>query len=422
MRILLTHAGQLLTFRGPARARAGAEMRELGLVRGGAVLVEDGLILAVGTKSEVMAHEGAGKARIVDAEGRVVMPGLVDSHSHPVFAAPRLDDFAARVAGKTYEQISASGGGIKSSVAKVRAASEQELVDGLCHWAGRFLECGTTTLEAKSGYGLELESELKMLRAIKRAGELSALELVPTFLGAHAVPAEFAGRASEYADHVCERMIPAVAEQGLARFADVFCERGYFSQAEAERVLSAAAKAGLKAKLHAEQLSRCGGARLAAKLGAVSADHLDCAAPEDFEALKASGTVATLLPAANFFLNAGYPPARAMIEAGVPVALATDFNPGTAPCWNMQTVLSIACTQMKLSPEEALCAATINGAAAVGLAATHGSIEPGKQADLIILDASDYREIPYYFGGNLVSWVMKQGKIAHSLRHLRPFD
>jgi len=422
MRFLIQNVGQLLTLRGPARARAGAELRDVGLVRGGAVLVEDGKIVAVGTKAEVMAQPGAGAARIVDAEGRVVLPGFVDSHSHPVFAAPRLDDFAARVAGKSYEEIAAGGGGIQSSVQKVRAASEQDLVDGLCHWAAKFLECGTTTLEAKSGYGLDLESELKMLRAVRRAQEFCSLELVPTFLGAHAVPAEFKGRVSDYVAQVCDQMIPAVGRDGLARFADVFCERNYFSEADAERVLAAAAKAGLKAKVHAEQLSRSGGARLAAKLKAVSADHLDYTVSEDFEALKAAGTVATLLPAANFFLDAAYPPARAMIEAGVPVALATDFNPGTAPCWNMQAVISIACTQMKLSPEEALSAATINGAWALDLGASHGSIEPGKQADLAMFDASDYRELPYFFGGNSAVWVMKKGRVAHSLRHLRPFD
>ncbi|MBI3549607.1 MAG: imidazolonepropionase [Elusimicrobia bacterium] len=422
MRFLIVNAAQVLSFQGPDRPRAGEEMRKVGLYRDGAVLVEDGKIAAVGLRDVVMRHPGADAARIVDAGGRILLPGFVDSHSHPVFAEPRLEDFAMRIGGKSYAEIGAAGGGILSSVRKVRLATEGQLVERLVDWCLRFIECGTTTLEAKSGYGLDLESELKMLRVVRRASELTALELVPTFLGAHALPAELRERPADYVKRVCEDMIPAVAKEGLARFVDVFCEKGYFSEEDAGKVLAAGAGAGLKAKVHAEQLTRSGGARVAAKHNAVSADHLDRAEADDLEALRASGTVATLVPAANYFLATAYPAARRIIDSGVPVALATDFNPGSAPCWNMQFVLSLACTQLRLFPEEALVAATINGAWALGLGKTHGSIEVGKQADLVLLDAADYREAAYYFGGNLASWVMKKGKIVHSTSHMTPFD
>jgi len=422
MRFLIVNAGQLLTFQGPDRPRAGAEMRKLGFYRGGAVLVEDGDISAAGLKDLVLRHPDAQRARIIDAGGRVVMPGFVDSHAHPVFAAPRLEDFSMRLEGKGYKEIAASGGGILESVNRVRGATEAALAERLTRWAGRFMECGTTTLEAKSGYGLDLDSELKMLRAIRRASEATALELVPTFLGAHAVPPELRERPQEYVRGLCSEMIPKVASDGLARFVDVFCEEGYFSESDSERILQAGLKAGLKAKVHADQLSRSGGTRLAARLKAVSADHLDRAVEEDLALLKEAGGVATLLPAANYFLGEPYPQARRIIDAGVPVALATDFNPGTAPCWNMQMVLSLAATQMRMAPEETLSAATINGAYALGLGKTHGSLEAGKQADIIILDVEDCREIPYYFGGNLVVLVMKKGSVVHATADLRPFD
>ena len=287
----------------------------------------------------------------------------------------------------------------------VRKATEDELAARLGEWAGRFIECGTTTLEAKSGYGLDLDSELKCLRAIRRAAGHTALELVPTFLGAHAVAPELAHDPHGYVRRVCEEMMPVVAKEKLARFADVFCDRGYFSEPQAETVLRAALDHGLKGKIHAEQLCRSGGAAVAARVGAVSADHLDHADASDLEALRKAGVVATLVPAANYFLGLGrYPSGRRFIDAGLAVALATDFNPGTAPCWSMQFVLSLACTQLKMTPEEALCAATVNGAHALGLGATHGTLEPGKQADLIVLDARDYREACYYFGANQVAY------------------
>lgn len=421
MKFLLVNAGQLLTFAGgPPGPRAGSAMGKPMVIRGGSVLVDDGKIAAAGLADLVSRHPDAAKARLLDVGGRVVLPGFVDSHAHPVFAGPRLKDFELRARGKGYEEIAAAGGGILSSVDGVRLCAESALSDRLVERAGRFIECGTTTLEAKSGYGLDLASELKCLRAVKRAAAFTALELVPTFLGAHAVPAELKHDPHGYVRRVCEEMIPAVAKEGLARFADVFCDRGYFSDAQAETVLRAGLDNGLKPKIHAEQLSRSGGAAVAAKVKAVSADHLDHAEPEDFAKLKDSGVVASLVPAPNYFLGLNrYPSGRKLIDAGLAVALATDFNPGTAPCWSMQFVLSLACTHLGMTPEEALTAATINGACALGLGATHGSLEPGKQADLVVLDTDDYREACYYFGGNLVSMVMKRGAVVHQVREFR---
>ncbi len=414
MDTLVINIGQLLTLSGPDRPRAGREMSSIGLIRDGAVLISQGKVAAAGFKDLVMNDSRAGSARLVDAGRRVVLPGFVDSHAHPVFARPRLDDFEARLKGASYEDIAKNGGGILSTVDRVRGATESDLAAGLRVWASRFLECGTTTLEAKSGYGLDLDSELKILRAIRAVARAGPLELVPTFLGAHAVPAEFGGRKDEYLRRVCEEMLPAVAKEGLARFADVFCAQGYFEVEEARRVLQAASKAGLGLKLHAEQLSRTGATMLGKDLGAVSVDHLDCVQADDISVLSGSGIVACLVPGANYFLGKPYPPARLLIDGGAAVALATDFNPGTCPCWDMRLILSIACTQMRMTPAEAVAAATINGAHALGLGATHGSLEPGKRADLVCWEAEDYREIPYYFGQTGAAWVMKSGGIVHN--------
>ncbi|MBI3554200.1 MAG: imidazolonepropionase [Elusimicrobia bacterium] len=413
MRRLILNAGQLLTMTGPDRPRCGREMSSLGMIRDGAVLVEDGTILAAGLRELVLKHEAASSARIVDAGGRVVLPGFIDSHSHPVFAGPRLDDFEGRIKGATYSELAERGGGILSTVNGVRGASEKRLADDLAALSQRFVECGTTTLEVKSGYGLDLETELKMLRAVRSAAAHVPLEMVPTFIGAHAVPPELVGRRDEYVRRVCEEMIPRVASESLARFADVFCEKGYFTVEDSGRVFEAAAKAGLGMKIHAEQLSHSGGAALAVKGKASSADHLDCIEQADVEALAAGGTVACLVPGSNYFLGKPYPPARRLIDGGAAVALATDFNPGTCPCWDMRMILSIACTQMKMTPAEALLAVTVNGAHALGLGKTHGSLEPGKKADILCYDARDYREIPYFFGSTGALWVMKNGVIVH---------
>jgi imidazolonepropionase len=414
MRYLIVNSSQLLTMAGPDRARRGQEMASVGLVRDGAVLVAEGKILAAGPRDLVQAHERASQARILDAGGKVILPGFVDSHTHPVFAGPRLNDFEARLKGKAYADLAAEGGGILCTVNGVRGASLDSLTESLRGRAGRFLECGTTTIEAKSGYGLDLANELKMLRAIKSVNAAGPLELIATFLGAHALPGEMKRDREGYMKRVCEEMIPAVAKEKLAAFVDVFCDEGFFTVEESRRIFEAAAQAGLKPKIHAEQLARSASLPMALQAGAVSADHLDCLDESDLALLSKAGAVGGLVPGSNYFLNKPYPPGRRLIDAGAAVALATDFNPGSCPCWDMRMIMSIACTQMKLTPEEALAAATINGAAALGLQKSHGSIEPGKVADLVCYDAEDYRELPYYFGAPQVVWTMKRGVMVYS--------
>ncbi|HOX23500.1 MAG TPA: imidazolonepropionase, partial [Elusimicrobiales bacterium] len=340
-----------------------------------------------------------------------VIPGFCDSHTHPAFTAPRLKDFSLRISGKSYADIKKAGGGILSSINSVRASSESELAACAAENFRRMLDCGTCSVEAKSGYGLSLESELKSLRAIAKAARRTGVDVQPTLLAAHSIPPEFCGDAEKYAAYVIDEIIPAAAAEKLAVFADVFCEKGYFSPELSLRIMRAAVKAGLKPKYHAEQLCRSGGALAAARSRAVSADHLDCVDSRDISALRKAGVAAVLLPASNYFLHLPYPPARKMIDGGLAVALATDFNPGTSPCWNMQFLLSLACTQLAMTPEEALCAATVNGAWAMGLGGKAGTIEKGKQADLLVLAAKDYREAAYYFGGNLCSLVVKRGEM-----------
>jgi imidazolonepropionase len=414
MRHCITNA-TLLTLSGLNEPRAGKDMDRVGLIRQGAVLMEDDKIVTAGMQDVVMNHPDARKGRILDAGGRVVLPGFVDCHTHPIFGEARLTDFDLRLRGKSYEEISAAGGGIISSINAVRGTSEEELTRRLLDQTARFLETGTTTVEVKTGYGLDKDSELKGLRAIKHVRAGNTMDLVPTFLGAHAVPPEYKGQSAEYIEMMVNEVLPIVKEEGLARYVDAFCERGFFSPSESERFLAAGKEAGLGVRVHAEQLTHSGGAALAAKLGAASADHLDHATDEDLALLKAAGVVASLVPGSNQFLGlAAFPNARRIIDAGVAVALASDFNPGTCPCWNMQEVISLACQRMKMTPEEAICAATINGAWALGLGETHGSLEGGKIADLLILDCEDYRELAYYFGANQVLTVFKKGRIVHN--------
>ncbi|MDE2143309.1 MAG: imidazolonepropionase [Elusimicrobia bacterium] len=413
MATLILNASQLLTMAGSPGPRSGREKAATGVLRDGAVLIDEGRILAAGPRERVLAHSQAKGARRVSAAGGVLTPGFVDAHTHPLFAAPRLDDFEARVSGATYADLAARGGGILWTVAGVRGTSEADLAAGLRRRAADFLASGTTTIEAKSGYGLDLDNELKMLRALKTVSERGPLEIVATLLGAHAVPPELRGRKAEYLDRVCGEMIPRAAAEGLAKFVDIFCEAGYFELADLERVAEAGAKAGLGLKVHSEQLSRMGSLPAAVKRKAVSVDHLDHAAEGDFPDLAAGGTVACLVPGSNYFLSKPYPPARRLLDAGAAVALATDYNPGTCPCWDMRMIVSIACTQMKMMPAEALVAATINGAHAAGLGATHGSLEAGKTADLVCHEAEDWREIAYWFGAPKVRWTMKRGEIVH---------
>jgi imidazolonepropionase len=407
--LLVTNASEVLTLAGPARPRAGEEMSELGIVATGAVAVRKGKILEVGPSAKLSRKYRAKKK--ISAKGRVVSPGLVDPHTHLTFAAMRENEFEMRLRGTPYMEIARAGGGILSSVDHVRKASRKQIVDFSRGWARRMLAHGTTTVEAKSGYGLTVRDELKQLRAVRDLDRKEAIDFVPTFLGAHSVPREYKGRKKEFVELVCKEMIPAA--KGLARFCDVFCEVGVFTREESRKVLEAGKEHGLVPKLHAEEFKSIGGAEMGAELGAVSADHLVAVSIRGMHAMKRSGTIAVVLPGTTFFLGGErYAPARRMVEIGVPVALATDFNPGSSMTLNLPLVMSIACTQMKLLPAEVFCAATINAAYACGVGDRAGSLEPGKKADMVIWDVDSYRKVPYIYGVNLVQAVIKDGRVV----------
>jgi len=370
-------------------------MAELAIIRDGGMLIRDGKIDSVGPSNEI--EKKSRGAEIVDAGGRVVLPGFVDAHTHLVFAGNRLDDFERRARGESYEQISKAGGGIWSTVQKTRAASEHDLLAQAKKRADWFLRCGTTTIEAKSGYGLTLEDELKILRVMRSVNQQSSLEIVPTFLGAHAVPRGM--NVDEYIELVIDQMLRRIARERLAEFCDVFCERGYFDIKQSRRILTAAKKLGLKLRIHLDQLSNLGGAKLAAELKATTADHLEKTDGHGIAALKSAGVQPVLLPGSAYALGSSdYPRAREMIEAGLAVVIATDFNPGSSPTASMPMVLSLACTQMKMSPAEAITAATINAAYSLNRGNRIGSLEPGKLANFSIFDCEDFREIAYWFG------------------------
>jgi len=419
--LLITGCAQLVTLSGPA-PRRGPALNDLGIIHDGALLVRDGVVAAVGPRRKVeglVARNGKyRRAEKLDLGGRVLLPGFVDSHTHLVSPASRASEYEQRIAGASYEQIARSGGGILFTVRKLRAASSDALKQRALAALKNFAAHGTTTLEAKSGYGLDAASELKILRLHRQLLELQPLDITSTFLGAHVVPPEFRRRsngADAYVDSLARKLIPAVARAGLAQFCDVFCDRGAFTVAQARRILTAGRACGLEPRLHAEQLARTGATRLAVQLNAASADHLEKINREDISALAVSNVVATLLPGCCFHLGLrDYAPARALITAGAIVALASDFNPGTSPTLNMQMVLSLACTQMRMTPAEALAAATINAAYSLRRHDRIGSIEVGKYADLAVFDLADYREIPYYFGVNHCWLTLKRGKIIFS--------
>lgn len=411
-RLLVRGARQLLTLRGASRPRRGAELSELSIIHNGAILVEGDRIAAVGPTSRVENLAQAKGAKEIDVHGRVILPGFVDCHTHLLYGAPRLDDFSMRIEGKDYEEIARSGGGILSTVRRVRTMTIHRLREQAQREIQRMAECGTTTVEAKTGYALDSQGELRCLRILQSLDDRPA-SVIPTFLGAHAVPPEFDGQADAWIDYLIDEILPAVAAKKLARFADVYCDRNAFSLPQSRRYLEAARRLGFELRVHAAQFQDLGAAALAVEMGARSADHLEHINRASLTVLARSQTIAVLLPGSVFFLGSSrYAPARALIEAGAAVALATDYNPGTSPVWNMQMILSLACTQMRMTPAEAVCAATVNGAHVLGIADRVGTLEAGKQADFIVLDASDYREIAYYFGANLVSLTVKRGKVS----------
>ena len=385
----------------------------LGVITRGALAAHGGRIVWVGPESRLDAEVAAAPgARRLDAGGGVGLPGFVDSHSHLIFAGSREEEYALRASGATYREIAAAGGGILSTVRATRAASVDDLVDLARPRLATVLAHGTTTLEVKSGYGLTTPDELKMLDAAHRLGALQPVALHATFCGAHEVPPEFKGRTDAYVDHVVREMLPAVAERRLAEYVDVFCDEGVFSVAQARRILEAGARYGLRAKFHADEFVSLGGAALAAELGALSADHLLKSRVEDVVRMKAAGVTAALLPGTAFFLGLPYAPARKFLETGVRVALASDFNPGSAMGPNLQLVMTMAVSQMTMSPEEALLGVTLHGAYAMGLEAEVGSLRPGKQCDLLLAQVPNWRYLSYLYGVNHVSRVVKRGRLV----------
>jgi imidazolonepropionase len=387
----------------------GREMSNLAIIPDGGILICDGVIAAIGSSKEI-ARKVRG-SRIVDAGGRVILPGFIDAHTHLVFAGNRLDDFERRSRGETYEQIAAAGGGIWSTVKKTRAASESELFEQAKKHANWFLRCGTTTVEAKSGYGLTVDDELTILRVIRQLNNKTPIAFVPTFLGAHAIPHEDRRSPQRYVDLVINEMLPRVAKEKLAEFCDVFCEYGYFDVEQSRKILGAAKKLGLRLRIHADQLSNSGGAKLAGELKATTADHLEKTDGQGIGAMKSANVQPILLPGSVYALGSpDYPRACEMIEAGLGVVIATDFNPGSSPSPSMLMMLSLACTQMKMSPAEALTASTINAAYTLGRGEKIGSLEPGKLANFSIFDCEDYRELAYWFGFSQADSVYVRGE------------
>ena len=395
-KLAVVNIGQFVTLAGPARPRVGAEMRELGLLADGALLVENGRVQAAGSYGELHSLIDA-ETNVIDADGRLVTPGFVDAHTHLVFAGNRAAEFERRIGGATYQEIAAAGGGIQSTVALTRAAAEDELLAQARKHRDWMLRGGTTTLEAKSGYGLDHATELRMLCVLARLGAEGSMRIVPTLLAAHTVPREMAERRGEYLRGIIEELIPEVAGLGLARYCDAFCDDHAFTVAETREVLQAAKRHGLGLRIHAEQFRPGTGAALGAELGAATVDHLETVTGETLRLLLSAGVQPVLLPASVFCLGRDqYPPARTMIEMGLPVVIATDFNPGSSPAPSMPFTMSLACIHMRMMPAEALTAATINAAWSLGLGNETGSLEPGKAADFLIHECDDYRELAYY--------------------------
>jgi imidazolonepropionase len=421
--LLLANIGQLLTLRGEAGPRRGAALNDVGLIEDAAVLCGGGKIIAVGRQRDVLRHAWVkkNKRRLaeLDCQGRVVVPGLIDCHTHPAFMKPRLVDFEKRISGATYEEIAAAGGGIRSSLAVVREAKRNALADKVLTSFKAMLRHGTSTIEAKSGYGLSTESEIKSLEAIRDAAKLWPGTVKPTLLAAHVIPPEFKDNPDGYIELVCDEIIPLVARRKLVEYVDVFCERGAFTLEQSERILATARAHGLDTRAHVCQFTASPLEPLL-KHKPASFDHMDCVADTDLTALATADTVSVLLPGANYFLgHKEYPNARRLIDAGLPIALATDYNPGTSPTPSMPFIISLACTHMKMTPAEAIAASTINAAAALRLQSSKGSIAAGKDADMAVFDIGDYREIAYWFSWNRCVEMVVAGKIQNLTADVR---
>lgn len=401
--VAVTNIGMLATPQG-AGPKKGAEQGNIQILKDAWVLMEDGVISEVGTGPAPAANE------TIDAQGRLVTPGLVDAHTHLIFGGWRQHELALKLRGRTYLEIQNAGGGIQSTTNATRRSTEEELTRKAAAALDEMMGFGVTTCEAKSGYGLATEHELKALQVIKNLNDRHPMDIVATFMGAHLVPAEYKADREAYVRLVCEEMMPLVKEQGVARFCDVFCEADTFTVEESRQVLEAGLKYGLRPKIHADEIEAIGGSLLAGEIGAISAEHLIVCPPEGIASLAKGGVVACLLPATSFYLGAAFAPARDMVSAGVPVAMASDFNPGSCPCLNLQLVINLGCLKYRLTPEEVLTAVTLNAAAAIDLAGQVGSAEPGKQGDLVIWDAPDLDYICYRMGSNLVRTVIKKGR------------
>ena len=422
--LIVTNIGQLVTCASNGSPKRGAAMRDVGIIEDAALAISDGKFVAVGPRAEVEAGYTADES--IDAYGKAVCPGFVDPHTHSGFSGGRLDEFELKIQGAEYLEILGKGGGIISTVRKTREASLETLVEQARQRLDKMLACGTTTAEIKTGYGLDTETELKMLRVIEELDSTHPLDIVPTFLPAHAIPPEFKGSEQGYVELICEEMLPeawswygtsAFAERGIPFFADIFCERNTFDVDQTRRILETASRLGFGLKAHVDQFTNLGGSDLAISLGAASIDHLDTISDEEVSALSSSDTVGIVIPTENF--NAGktkYADARRMIYSGCAVAISTDYNPGSAPCPSQPMAMAISCRYQKLLPAEALNAATINAAFGLGIQSEYGSIEPDKVADLLILDTVDYRQMIYEFGGNLVDRVIKRGKTVRNAK------
>ncbi|MEZ7172764.1 imidazolonepropionase [Sporosarcina sp. OR05] len=409
--VWIQHAAQLATIAGENGPRKREKMSELGIIEDGSIWIEDGVIQAIGTTEELQKQYGdrAADAEVIDASGRLVTPGLVDPHTHVVYGGSREREFEMRLEGATYMEIMNAGGGIHATSRMTREATEDELVEQSTRRLDSFLIHGVTTVEGKSGYGLNWETELKQLRAAKRLNETHPIDLVSTFMAAHAVPLEYKGMEDEYIDSIINDMLPIVAEEKLAVFNDVFCEVGVFTPEQSERILEAGKKLGLIPKIHADEIESYGGAELAAKVGAISAEHLLKASDEGIQQMAEAGVIACLLPATALFLREQAAQGRKMVDEGVAVAISTDCNPGSSPTTSMPLVMNLACISMRLTPAEALVAATMNAACAIGMEAKVGSLEVGKQGDVVMWDIGNYQELQYLFGVNHVDKVFKKG-------------